>query len=229
MVRRALERHVPVVQTVFLPLFQAAALGGERFLRDCAENPDEVAAGLEVLSRNTVQLIEALVDAGADGVFLVAQQARSGVFAEERYAEVAGASDRACLAAAAEMPLNFFHLHGEGVHLAAVPEDHAVVLHYEEGGGNPPAEAVLRDAGRMVSSGPCQQGWIRTGTPEAVRQETKELLRRCKGPRFLLSAGCVLTQDTPAANVDALIAEARSPRPDRDECRELPFAGVSHE
>jgi|688.fasta_scaffold398842_2 uroporphyrinogen decarboxylase len=229
MVRRALDPEIPVVQTVFLPLFQAAALGGERFLRDCAEHPDEVAAGLEVLSRNTVKLIEALVDAGVDGIFLVAQHARAGIFAEQRYEALAGDSDRACVAAAAALPLNFFHLHGESVHLGAVPDDGGVVLHYEEGGANPPVGTVLRAGRRMVSSGPCQHGWIRTGTPEQVRQETKELLRRCKGPRFLLSAGCVLTQDTPAANVEALIAEARLPRPDRDdESREPAAPGGGH-
>ena len=70
MVRRALDPEIPVVQTVFLPLFQAAALGGERFLRDCSEHPDEVAAGLEILCRNTVKLIGALLDAGIDGIFL---------------------------------------------------------------------------------------------------------------------------------------------------------------
>lgn len=229
MVRRALDPEIPVVQTVFLPLFQAAALGGERFLRDCSEHPDEVAAGLEILCRNTVKLIGALLDAGIDGIFLVAQHARAGVFAEERYEALAGDSDRACVAAAAALPLNFFHLHGESVHLGAVPDDRAVVLHYEEGGANPPVDTVLRAGGRKVSSGPCQDGWIRAGTPEEVRQETKELLRRCKGPGFLLSAGCVLTQDTPAANVEAFIGEARRPRPDRDESRELAVPGSCHE
>lgn len=216
MVRRALGPEIPVVQTVFLPLFQAAALGGERFMSDCEEHPEDVAVGLEVLSRNTVKLITALLDAGIDGVFLVAQHARAGVFAEERYAELAGASDRACLAAAAGMPLNFFHLHGESVHLGAVPDDAPAVLHYEEG----PEQAAMDDLlrlGRRVAGGPCQAGWIRTGTPEEVREATKLLLRRCKGPRFLLSAGCVLTQDTPPANVDAAILEARLPRPDRDD------------
>lgn len=216
MVRRALDPEIPVVQTVFLPLFQAAALGGDRFLRDCAENPEDVAMGLEILGRNTVKLIVALLDAGIDGVFLVAQHARAGVFAEERYAELAGASDRACLAAAAGMPLNFFHLHGESVHLGALPDDAPAVLHYEEGPGHAAMDELLR-SGRRVAGGPCQAGWIRTGTPEEVSEATKLLLRRCKGPRFLLSAGCVLTQDTPAANVEAAVREARSLRPDRDD------------
>jgi len=215
MVRRALDPEIPVVQTVFLPLFQAAALGGERFRRDCEEHPEEVAAGLDLLARNTVKLMAALLDAGIDGVFLVAQHARAGVFTEERYLELAGTSDRACLTAAARMPLSFLHLHGESVHFRVLPDDAAAMLHYEEGPGQAAMDELLRK-GRRVSGGPCQAGWIRTGTPDEVRRETREILRRCKGPRFLLSAGCVLTQDTPAENVDAAIREARTPRADRE-------------
>ena len=53
---------------------------------------------------------------GYDGIYLVAQHARDGALSEQTYKEFALPADRACLEAAAALPLNVMHLHGESVH-----------------------------------------------------------------------------------------------------------------
>ena len=50
-------------------------------------------------------------------------------------------------------------------------------------------------------------GTLRMGTPEKVRKETLELLRRCSGyPNFVLSSGCDIPPMTPWENIDAFFA-----------------------
>lgn len=210
-----LDAAVPVIQTVFNPMFQAGCLAGEFFQQHCETAPEAVAAGVEILRQNTVRLIEAFEEVGIDGIYLAAQNARAGAMSQEGYAAISRESDQSCLAAARGLPLNFFHLHGDAIHLAAAPTDGDLILHFSEGSGNPDASRLLDEAGRRVSTGPDQGGRIRTGPPIEAFAEAEAILRRLKGPHFIFSAGCVVTLDTPADNIDAAIRAARVPRPDR--------------
>jgi uroporphyrinogen decarboxylase len=214
-VRCRLDPGVPVLQSVFNPLFQAAVLGGELFVEHLREHPGAVEQGLAILTRNTVCFIEALVEAGVDGIYLVAQHARRGAMDGGFYERFGKPSDRACLAAAAAMPFNFFHLHGEQIHASQALELPLAVLHFSEDPGNPCPEELLRDGRCGVSTGPGQDGLIRRGTAVEAAGETEAVLRRLKGPRFLLGAGCVLALDTPEENIRAAMEVARTPRPDR--------------
>ena len=215
--RRRLDPAIPVIQTVFNPMFQAACLGGDKFRDHCEQDPESVAAGMEILRWNTVLLIEALVEAGIDGVYLVAQNARAGAMTPEDYARVSRGTDRSCLEAAGCLQLNFLHLHGDAIHVSAAPTGNDCVLHFSEGRGNPDAAHLLAERGRCLSTGPDQAGLIRIGTPEEAYGEAEAILKRLKGPGFLLSSACVVTLDTPGENIDAVIRAARTPRPDRDQ------------
>ena len=54
---------------------------------------------------------------------------------------------------------------------------------------------------------------LRDGTPESVYAAVGECHRQA-GPRFIVGAGCEVTRDTPAANLQALVAYAREHRPE---------------
>lgn len=214
--RRQLDPAIPVIQTVFNPMFQALCLGGESFQAHCESAPEAVAAGIEILSHNTRLLIEAFADAGVDGIYLVAQNARAGAMTADAYARISRGTDQACLEAARSMPFNFLHLHGDAIHLGALPAGADCVLHFSEGRGNPDAAQLLRGHRHGVSTGPDPMGRIRLGTPADAFDEATQVLQRLKGPRFILSAGCVVTLDTPEENIAAAIRAARTPRPDRE-------------
>ena len=48
---------------------------------------------------------------------------------------------------------------------------------------------------------------LRRGTPEAVREATRELLEKCSDfPNFVLSSGCDIPPMTPWENLDAFFA-----------------------
>ncbi len=214
--RRRLARDVPVLQSIFNPVFQASVIGGAAFgahVEACAE---AVEAGLKRITENTVKFIEALADAGVDGIYLVSQHARDGGLSRAAYERFGWPSDARCLEVAAGMPFaSFLHLHGEGVFLPAADNFPRCVLHLASDGGNPDPKQLLDSERRWVSSGPDQDGSIRRGTPEEAATEVRAVLEKWKGPGFLLGAGCVLPLDTPEANILAATAAARESRPDR--------------
>lgn len=216
-VRRRLGAGVPVIQTVFDPLFQAAALGGEVFGSHLREHAGAVQEGMRRLVGNTVALIEALAGAGVDGIYLVTQHARRGAMDAGAFRMFGQGAARACLEAASSMPLNFLHVHGDHIHALEAMELPVRVVHFSEDPGNPRPEDVLAEGRLGMSTGPGQDGWIRRGTATQAADEAGAVLRRLKGPRFVLGAGCVLPLDTPEENIHAVLAEARRPRPDRDE------------
>lgn len=214
-VRHQLDDAVPVLQTVFNPVFQAAALGGDLFTTHLRDHPEAVQRGIDIITAHTVTLIEALVDARVDGIYLVAQHARAGAICPADYGRVALDADRACLQAAGALPLNFMHLHGEHVHAELAGSLPVRVLHYATHADNSTAESLLHRGRHGVSTGPGQEGLIRSGSEQEAADETEEVLGRLKGPRFVLGAGCVLALDTPERNIHAAIAAARTARPDR--------------
>jgi uroporphyrinogen decarboxylase len=214
-VRQRLNEEVPVLQTVFDPLFQVAALGGERFGEHLKEHPEAVAQGIEIVGHNTVLLIEALRQAGVDGIVLVCQHARRGAMDATTFRRFGRHPLRRCLEAAAALPINLLHLHGNHLHASEVLDLPVRVLHFAEDPANPRPEDLLATGRCGVSTGPDQQGWIWRGTAQQAADEVAAVLRRLKGPRFLLGAGCVLPLDTPEANIRAAMAEAHRPRPDR--------------
>jgi uroporphyrinogen decarboxylase len=213
LVRRALP-GVPVVATVYSPASQAVKLAGPDRLADhVREAPDVVALGLRTITGNTVRLIGALADAGIDGVFLAVQNAQAAAFTAAEYAGLGLPGDRASLEAARVLPFNILHLHGDGVHCALFEDRPPVLLHLEAAPGNPAPETLLARGG--LASGPSPWGAISTGSAVEAFVEAQALLVRLKGPRFMLAPGCTLPLAVPAANLQALIAAARTPRPDR--------------
>lgn len=205
----------PVLATVYSPASQAAKLAGdELFAEHLLRRPDDVAAGLRTITDNTTRLIAALADTGVDGVFLAAQNARSERFPASLYAQALLSGDLACLDAAGALACNILHLHGDGVHHGLFQGVGSFLLHLEASSGNPSIDALLRD-GATVASGPSPGGAISAGSRDAVVTEVHAMLRRFKGPRFVLAPGCTLPLSTPAANIDALFDAARVQRPDR--------------
>ncbi len=211
LVRKALP-GVPVVATVYAPASQAAKLAGAKRLADHSRTaPQALAAGLDVITENTVRTIAALAQTGIDGIFLAVQNAGKASFTAAEYAGFGSPGDRACLAAAQSLPLNILHLHGDGVHHGLFRDCAPALLHLEASPGNPAPESLLAQGG--LATGPSPWGALAAGRPGDVRREAASLLARLKGPRFVLAPGCTLPLSVTAAALDAMIAAARTPRP----------------
>ncbi|MCC6537286.1 MAG: hypothetical protein IT162_07045 [Bryobacterales bacterium] len=134
-IRGRIDASIPVIQTIFSPVFQAAALAARQ-------------EALERITGNTVALIHAFLEAGVDGFYFAIQHAQRG----SGFGGWARAFDNRCLAAMGGAALRIVHLHGDDIDLSACP-DGADILHYDCGAGaNPPLDAVqARFDGRAVA------------------------------------------------------------------------------
>lgn len=203
--RRRLPHSVPVIATVFNPLFQAVALAGIETLRlHATDRPDLLQHGLGVLTANTCRLIQTYRDAGVDGIFLASQQATSAAFDWEAYLKWGLPGDIACFDAAHGM-LSFYHLHGDGIFPDLPRMARPSVLHYDATPANPAPEALLAAGRAGVATGIDVNDTERGGFLDGVRAR----LDRWKGPRFILAPGCALRLDSPVAVLHAVVAAAR--------------------
>ena len=79
--------EVPILQTIYSPLLQAAQLAGRhKVLRDMRVRPDRLRSGLNRIVENTLRLLEALsAQRGVAGVFMVTGFASHDILSEEEY------------------------------------------------------------------------------------------------------------------------------------------------
>lgn len=216
LVRQRLAPEVPVIVTVFNPLFQAVTLAGlPRFQAHLRSAPQAVAAGLDVLQDNTVRLIASLRAAGAEGIFLASQHAMPDTCPEADYARFGLPGDQACLAAAQGLPFNMVHLHGSPVHARLFESLPDGVLHYDAVPGNPDL-TTWPAPDRPVASGLPPAFLAGSSSAQAVREHVLRTLEQCRGRRLILSCGCSVPLAVPADRLhavrEAVMAVGCSPR-----------------
>lgn len=206
LVRSALGPDTPVVPTVFNPLAQAKYLAGEdTLLEHLATAPDAVATGLRVIAESTALFVEQAVREGADGIFLAVQHSGPLALGETAYRRLGTPDDLAVLAPARDCWLNILHLHGPAP-LFALADDYPVAA-VNWHAADPACPSLARAASatrKVLCAGLDENGPLRRGTPQEARSEALRVLRETAPERVILSAGCVLSLDTPEANIAAV-------------------------
>lgn len=211
-VRQALDPAIPVLATVFNPLFQAIQLAGLDVVRQHAQaHRPALEQGLAILRANTLAVIEQLLELRIDGVFFASQHAGRGLLAPHAYANLALSDDHACLDAAAPLPFNFLHLHGPEIDWALFRDLDSALIHYDAAERNPAPLALATQLAGGLATGPHPQGAILHGTTDILMADVLALRRAMQGQRFLLAPGCALPLAVPEHQVDALIQAARAP------------------
>lgn len=207
MVRAETSTDVPVIITVFDPMFQAVTLAGEPLIqRHLRETPDAVDEGLRRITENTVELIGELTRQGADGIFLAAQHAIRGVFSAEVFERHAMPGVLACLEAMPASPVNMVHVHGAAIHDGLFPELDGCTIHYDMWSDNVAPQRFLA-AGCAVATGPSPELLASDAPGAAVTAACDVLL--AAGPRTILSPGCSVPLAVPAERLELISAAAR--------------------
>src|SRR5689334_2681490 len=117
LIREKLDRDTPLIQTVFSPLAQAKNLAGNNTLiAHIRQHPEAVMKGLETISKTTKKFVEALVDAGIDGIFYAIQHAQASLLTLDEYKLFALLHDQSVLKPANGLWCNMLHLHGKDVY-----------------------------------------------------------------------------------------------------------------
>jgi uroporphyrinogen decarboxylase len=203
-IRAGLPAETPVIQTIFSPLAQARNLvGADKLPAHLRLFPDDVRAGLEVITETTARFVTACKAEGIDGLFYAVQFASARNLSESEYRAFAEPADRLILRAVSDLWLNLAHLHGEDVFFDLGASYGANVLNWHDRETPPTlAEGQHKFAG-AVCGGLRQWETLVRGTPDQVRAEAREALAQTDGRRFILGTGCVAPVIAPRANLRA--------------------------
>lgn len=211
LIRARVPAHVPVLQSIFDPLFQLRILAGAQWPRHCRDCPENLAIALEALTERTRRIVALFREAGVDGIFLAVQHAGQHESPGGSFLTTGLPQGLSCLAAAGPDSLNFVHLHGEGISPALLDAFPGTTVHFSFD-ANPALEEGRRAGPGVLLSGGMAPARLAALTAEEVSVETAALLARMRGRGFTLGAGCALQQATPERNVLAAIARARGLR-----------------
>jgi uroporphyrinogen decarboxylase len=208
MVRAATAPEIPVIITVFDPMFQALTLAGQQVIHaHLCEAPDAVDEGLARITENTTELIEHLRGQGAEGIFLASQHAIRSVFPREVFDRHGMPGVLACLEAMAGLPHNMVHVHGAEVHHDLFARLSGTTIHYDMWADNPPPERFL-DAGCAVATGPSQALLASESPDDDVVAACEALVNL--GGRTILSPGCSTPLAVGAERLHLLTDTARA-------------------
>jgi uroporphyrinogen decarboxylase len=203
LLRSSIPEDIPLVQTIFDPMFQARILARGVWDEHVSLEPDLIETVLDALTARTVRMIETFREIGVDGIFMAVQHAGMS-----DYRRLGLPRALACLDATGENALNFLHLHGAGLEgwLATAFPEAIVHASFDE---SPELLAECLRHPHLVFAGGLSPDFLAKSTATEVSLAARDILRRMENRRFVLSTGCVLLPDTPAANIDALLGAAR--------------------
>jgi uroporphyrinogen decarboxylase len=194
--------QIPVVQTVFSPLAQAKNLvGGDELLIHLRQNPEELHAGLEKITRSTILFLEELRKSGVDGIFYAIQHAQYGLLSETEFQKFARAYDLKVLEAARSMWLNIGHIHGENIMFDQVIDYPVAVLNWHDQHTSPSLSEAAQKFKGVLCGGLRRWETMVLGTPIQVQTEAREAIQATQGKRFILGTGCVMPIITPHGNI----------------------------
>ncbi len=204
LLRTELGPDLPMITTIFSPTAQAKNLAGEDLLFEhLRRDPEQVLAGLRIITESTVRFIEAAKELNIDGIFYAVQHGSFRYFDRDSYTNLVEWSDQIIWEAASQFWLNVLHLHGEAIFFDLAEKFPAAVTNWHDKEVQPSlSEGAKRVRGAVC--GGVRRETLALGTPEEVRVESEEALSAMGEGGVVLGTGCVAPIITPRSNLLAL-------------------------
>ena len=207
---KELRGAVPILQTVFSPLTTARKLGGEALIEHLRRHPDDVEAGLRVITDVTIEFSLAALKMGAHGLFFATQLATTDVLTIPEYERFGVAFDLTVLHAVKNKTrLNMLHLHGENVMFDLLSAYPAELINWHD---RLTAPTLATGAGRFkgaVVGGIEERSLLVSGSEAEVRAQVRDAIVQTAGRRLVVGPGCVAAVAAPERNIRAVLEEAR--------------------
>jgi uroporphyrinogen decarboxylase len=211
LIREALPQ-ILILSTIFSPLSIARKLAGEQALvRYLRENPDELHAGLEVITEATARFAGETLAAGADGVFFATQCATTSYITVEEYEEFGRPYDLRVLDAASGADVRMLHIHGTEIMFEQLTDYPVDIVNWHDR-KTPPSlrEAAARYSG-CLAGGIDEWDTLAKRTPDESAAEVREALAQTGGRRHLVAAGCVIPVDLSDDRLEAVRSAVEAP------------------
>ena len=196
------EPETPVIVTMFNPLSIAAYLAGDEIcMAHLRSHPDQVEPALRALTETSVRFAKAVIEEGADGIFLSTRFASFEMMNEHEYSRFGRTGDIEVLKAAADGWFNVLHLHGQYPMLTQLADYPVTALNWHDR----ISSFSLKEAGRIfpgtLMGGVEQYKILHSGSPEDVESQVHDAINQMSLRRLIVSPGCTYPLDVPHANL----------------------------
>lgn len=184
--------EVPVIFTIFSPLTTANKLSGNTLRQYISDgHGDAVHYALKVITQTTCDMVRAVLDLGADGIFFAAQSSTYDFMTTKEYQEFGVPYDLQVLQAAEKGWMNTIHAHGTNIMFELLKDYPVQVFNWHAWETLPAVDEA------SVMTGKCLMGGLkRTDITQrdrnAIQHQIYECYRMLGGRNQILTPGCVI-------------------------------------
>jgi len=195
LIREALP-NVLILSTVFSPLTIARTLAGEQAaIRYLRENPEDLHAGLDVITDATARFAGETLAAGADGVFFATQCATTAYMTVEEYEEFGRPYDLRVLDAASGADVRMLHIHGTEIMFDQLTDYPVDIVNWHDRKTPPSLREARERFSGCLAGGIDEWDTLAKRTPEEIAAEVREATEQTGASRHVVAAGCVIPID----------------------------------
>lgn len=199
--------NVPVLQTVYSPLAQAAQLAGRRKLfRDMRVRPDRLRTGLNHLTESTLRFLEALrKQPGLAGIFIVSEFASHDIMSETEYAAFGLPHIESMTSALPEhWWLNIVQVAGPSPMLKLFDSLPFQAYNWDVGAGSIELTEAMSWYNGATCGGLNDRDDLLRGTPSLLHSSIRHALEQSDNRRLILSGSGDGFVTTPISNLRAV-------------------------
>lgn len=183
---------VPVIFTIFSPLTTANKLSGNT-LRQYLINGDGDAVhhALKVITKTTCDMVRAVLDLGADGIFFAAQSSTYDFMSTEEYKEFGVPYDLEVIRSAESGWMNTVHAHGTNIMFELLKDYPVQVFNWHAWETLPTVDEASVITGKCLMGG-LKRTDITKCDRNAILHQIYECYRLLRGRNQILTPGCVI-------------------------------------
>ena len=205
LIKSGLDGQTYFVETLFNPFNVAEKLSSPedvRRLKD--EKPQALLDALDVITQSEIHHARRALETGAAGILLAVANANATAMSRDDYVRFSAPFDRRILEAVRSARLNILHLHTDREQLPVFRDFPAPVINYSLHVTGIPISDVRRDFSMAIMGGIDEVNYRKLQKPEIAAQWKSAAA--AAGPKFLLSPGCSVPNDSAPAELHRLPA-----------------------
>jgi uroporphyrinogen decarboxylase len=166
--------------------------------------PDKVEQALKALTETCANFVKAVINEGADGIFLSTRWASYELMSEEEYLRFGKPGDLSVLTASPGGWFNILHLHGQYPMFNLLADYPVQAINWHDRTSWPgltEAKKLFRGA---LMGGVEQYKTLNFGSPVDVESQVHDAIKLTNGRRLIITAGCTYPLSVPHSNLIAM-------------------------
>ncbi len=212
-VSKKLSGNVPLMMTVFSPFMIASQLDSN-ILNHVNVASSHIKEGIEVITKVLTEFGRAVLDAGANGLFIASLHSVEGKLKNQQFLDFEVKYTLKLLNdLRPHAEFIVFHIHGNKPLFKYVADNYPIdAINWHSQHTTPTIRDALKIFSKGLFGGIDETETVRKGTPPIIRNKLQEVMR-ISNSRVLLAPGCVIPVDTPKENLSTLVEVIRNSPP----------------